>query len=214
MMLCTSAIAGMDLSIEKDVVEISVTASVTDNSYLYIGGDSDSWVALGVGYYAYIDRNWKLASYYEYGLKDDWLLEELAGIDGVKTNTHFVELSATRFWDGYSAKVGVTSEFVRNGFTWITVDDANKYSTYFAVAKYFQHTYLTSRFEYHYAKDKSDMVDFNQGQAGEWEISLGTMRPIWRVYPYAKVSAFSPNGTYYGMNSTEYSWGVGGRLSF
>ncbi|XDF78448.1 hypothetical protein AAFX60_004655 [Aliivibrio fischeri] len=214
MMLCTSAIAGIDLSIEKDVVEVGVTAAVTNNTYLYIGGDNDNWVGLGIGYHKFVNPRWKLASYYEYGIRDDWLMSEVVGIDGVKTNTHFVELSAARFFDGYSAKFGVTSEFVRNGFTWITVDDANKYSTYFAAAKYFQHTYITSRLEYHYAEDKSDMLDFNQGQAAEWELSIGTMRPVWHIYPYAKVSAFNPNRTYYGMTETEYSWTVGGRMSF
>ncbi len=214
MMLCTSAIAGIDLSIEKDVVEIGVTAAVTKNTYLYIGGDSDNWTGIGLGYHTFINSNWKLASYYEYGLRDDWVLEELVGIDGVKTKTHLIDLSATRFFDGYSAKLGVISEFVRNGFTWITVDDANKYSTYFAGAKYFQHTYLTTRFEYHYAEDKSDMLDFNQGQASELEFSIGTMRPVWHIYPYAKISAFAPHDTYYGMTETNYSWTVGGRMSF
>lgn len=213
-MLCTSAIAGIDLSIEKDVVEIGVTAAVTKNTYLYIGGDSDNWTGIGLGYHTFINSNWKLASYYEYGLRDDWVLEELVGIDGVKTKTHLIDLSATRFFDGYSAKLGVISEFVRNGFTWITVDDANKYSTYFAGAKYFQHTYLTTRFEYHYAEDKSDMLDFNQGQASELEFSIGTMRPVWHIYPYAKISAFAPHDTYYGMTETNYSWTVGGRMSF
>ncbi|WP_375322069.1 hypothetical protein [Aliivibrio logei] len=214
MMFCTSALAGIDLSIEKDVVEVGVTAAVTQNTYLYIGGDNENWVGVGIGYHAFVNSNWKLASYYEYGLKDDWILEELAGIDGVKTKTHFVELSATRFFDGYSTKFGVTSEFVRNGFTWITVDDANKYSTYISGAKYFQHAYISSRFEYHYADDKSDMLDFNKGQASELELSIGTMRPIWHVYPYAKVSSFNPNKSYYGMTDTNYNWTVGGRVSF
>lgn len=213
-MLCTSAVAGIDLSIEKDVVEIGVTAAVTDNTYLYIGGDSDEWIGIGVGYHKFVNQNWKLASYYEYGHSDDWLLGELAGIDGVKTKTHLIELSATRFFQGYSAKFGVTSEFVRNGFTWITVDDANKYSTYLAAAKYFEHAYLTGKFEYHYADDKSDMVDFNQGQASEFEVTAGTMRSYWKVFPYAKISAFSPNGTYYGMDKTDYNWTIGGRVSF
>ncbi|MDD9156524.1 hypothetical protein PVK64_10020 [Aliivibrio sp. S4TY2] len=214
MMLCSSAIAGIDLSIEKDVVEVGVTAAVTKNTYLYIGGDNDNWVGLGIGYHQFVNQNWKLASYYEYGLKDDWLMSEVAGIDGVKTKTHFIELSATRFFDGYSTKVGMTTEFVRNGFTWITVDNANKYSGYVSAAKYFQHAYITSKYEFHYAEDRSDMLDFNQGQASELEFSIGTMRPVWHIYPYAKISAFTPHDTYYGMTETEYSWNVGGRLSF
>lgn len=214
LMLCTSAFGGIDLSIEKEVVEIGVTAAVTNNTYLYIGGDTDNWIGIGIGYHKFINRNWMLASYYEFGLSDDWLLDELAGIDGVKTNTHLFELSATRFFDGYSTKFGVTSEFVRNGFTWITTDNANKYAAYFAVAKYFQHIYMTNRFEYHYAEDKSDMVDFNQGQAAEWELSIGTMQPVLHIYPYAKVSIFRPNDTYYGMNDIDYRWTVGGRISF
>jgi hypothetical protein len=214
MMLCTSAFAGIDLSIEKDVIEIGVTATVTDNTYLYIGGDSNEWLGIGVGYHQFVNSNWKLDSYYEFSLEDDWLMGELAGVDGVKTKTHLIDLSAIRFFDGYSAKFGVTSEFVRNGFTWMTVDDANRYSAYFAAAKYFQHAYVIGKFEFHYAEDKSDMIDFNQGSANEWEISIGTMRPILHIYPYAKVSAFSPNGTYYGMDDIDYSWTIGGRISF
>ncbi|WP_232772400.1 hypothetical protein [Psychromonas sp. Urea-02u-13] len=94
------------------------------------------------------------------------------------------------------------------------MDDANKYSAYFATAKYFKHAYVIGKFEYHYAQDKSDMVDFNQGQASEWELTTGTMRSIFHLYPYAKISAFSPNGTYYGINNTDYSWTVGARISF
>ncbi|GLO62545.1 hypothetical protein MACH09_30530 [Vibrio sp. MACH09] len=213
-MCCIPAIAGIDLSVEKDVVEIGVTAAVTSNTFLFIGGDSDSILETGIGYHKFVNRNWKLSSYYQYGLKNDWLMNEIAGVDGVKTNTHLIDLTATRYFEHYSAKFGVTSEVIRNGFTWLTVDDANKYSSYFAVAKYFQHTYLTGKYEYHYAEDKSDMVDFNQGRASEWELSMGTMRPLWHIYPYAKISALSPNGTYYGMDKTEYNWTIGGRLSF
>ncbi|CAH0525686.1 hypothetical protein [Vibrio hippocampi] len=213
-MLCSSAFAGIDLSIERDVVELGVTAPVTDNTYLYIGGDSSEWVGMGLGYHAFISPRWKIDSYYEYGIKNDWLLSEMVGADGVKTNTHLVKLSASRFFNGYSVKFGVTGEFIRNGFTWITVDDANKYSAYVAGAKYLQHVYLSSKFEYHYSQDKSDMVDFNQGQASEYELSLGTMKSIFNVFPYATVSALVPNGVYYGMNKADYSWTIGGRLSF
>ncbi|MGF1720774.1 hypothetical protein L4D20_12115 [Vibrio kyushuensis] len=214
MMLCSPAFAGFDLSVEKDVIEIGVTASVTDNTYLYIGADSDEWIGMGLGYHTFVSPRWKLSSYYEYGIKNEWLLDETLGVDGVKTNTHLLELSASRFFKGYSTKFGVTGELVRNGFTWLTVDDANKYSAYIAGAKYLQYVYIAGKFEYHYAQDKSDMIDFNQGQASEYELSLGTMKPIWRISPYVKVSAFSPNGTYYGMENTDYSWSVGARLSF
>lgn len=214
MMLCGSAFAGIDLSIEKDVVELNVTASVTPNTYLFIGGDSDEWVGIGLGYHTFVNPEWKLNAYYECGLENDWLMDEMLGVDGVKTHTHFFDLSATRYFEGYSAKVGITNEYVRNGFTWLTVDDANKYSGYASVAKYFTHVYVSGKYEYHYAVDKSDMIDFNQGQANEWEVSMGTMRAIWKVFPYAQVSAFSPNGTYYGMKNTEFSWTLGGRIAF
>ena len=214
MMLCASAVAGIDLSIEKDVVELGVTASVSDSTYLFIGGDTDQWVGIGIGYHKFLNPRWKVNAYYEYGLENDWLMDELVGVDGVKTHTHLFELSAIRYFKNYSAKIGVTNEYIRNGFTWMTVDNANKYSGYLSVAKYFQHIYLSGKYEYHYAQDKSDMIDFNQGQASEWELSTGTMRPIWKVYPYAKISAFSPNGTYYGMENVDISWTMGGRVSF
>ncbi len=73
--------------------------------------------------------------------------------------------------------------------------------------------YVIGKYEYHSAVDKSDMVDFNQGHASEWELT-GTMRSIWHVYPYAKLSAFNPNGTYSGIDKTNYSWTVGSRISF
>lgn len=214
MMLCTSAIAGIDISIEKDVLELGVTASVTDNAYLFIGGDTDEWIGIGLGYHTFLTPQWKANAYYEYGLENDWLVDEILGIDGVKTHTHFIELSATRYFEKYAAKFGVTNEYVRNGFTWITVDNANKYSGYASLVKYFKHLYVSGKYEYHYAQDKSDMTDFNQGQANEWELSIGPMRPIWKVYPYAQISAFSPNGTYYGMNKTDFNWTIGGRISF
>ncbi len=215
LMLCTSAMAGFNLSIEKDVFELGITASIVDNTYLFIGTDSTEWLGVGIGYHTFITPSWKVNGYYEYGLENDWLLNEMVGIDGIKTNTHFYDISATRYFDNYSAKIGVTTEFVRNGFTWLTVDDANKYSAYLGMAKYFDNIYLAGRYEYHYAQDKSDMVDFNQGAANEWELSIGAMRPIWdRFYPYGKLTAFSPNGTYYGMNSVNYSWSVGGMISW
>lgn len=214
MMLCGSALAGMDLSIEKDVVELGVTASITNNSYLFIGTDSDEWLGVGVGYHTFINSQWKLNAYYEYGQTNDWLMDEMTGVDGIKTHSHQLELSATRYFTGYSAKFGVTNEYIRNGFTWITVDDANKYSAYASLAKYFDHVYLAGKYEHHYAKDKSDMVDFNQGQASEWELSVGTMRPIWKIYPYAQITMLSPIGTYYGVTQAELNWTVGGRLSF
>jgi hypothetical protein len=151
---------------------------------------------------------------YEYGISNDWLLSEMFEIDGVKTNSHLFELSASRFFKRHSLKFGVSSELIRNGFTWITVDNANKYSAYVAGATYYNHVYVTTKVEHHYAVDKSDMLDFNQGQANQYEISLGTMKPIWQVYPFAKITAFSPVDTYYGMEKTDYSWTVGARLSF
>lgn len=214
MVLCSSALAGIDLSIEKDVVELGVTASVTDNTYLYVGGDSDEWLGVGLGYHTFVSPVWKLNAYYEHGISNDWLLSEMFEIDGVKTNTHLIELSASRFYKSRSLKFGVTSEFVRNGFTWITVDNANKYSAYIAGASYYNHIYVTGKVEHHYAEDKSDMLDFNQGQANQYEISIGTMQPIYNLHPFAKVTAFSPVDSYYGMDKTDYSWTVGARLSF
>lgn len=215
LILCTSAMAGFNLSIEKDVLELGVTASVVDNTYLFIGTDTTQWLGVGIGYHTFLSPAWKVNAYYEYGLESDWLLDEMAGIDGVKTNTHFHEVSATRYFEHSSAKIGITTELIRNGFTWLTVDNANHYSAYIGAAKYFDKIYLAGRYEYHYAQDKSDMIDFNQGSANEWEVSIGAMRPVWsKVYPYGKITSFSPNGIYYGMNSVEYSWTVGGMISW
>ncbi|ROV61099.1 hypothetical protein EGH82_06375 [Vibrio ponticus] len=214
MMLCFPAMAGINISIEKDVSELNLSASVTDNIYLSIGADTDDWVGIGAGYQTFITPSLTLNAYYEYGLYDDWLLNEVADIDGVKTKSHKIDLSLNRYFASFSLKAGLTAERVRNGFTWLTVDDANKYSVYLGTAHYFEHAYLAGRYEHHYATDESDMLDFNQGHANEWEISVGTMKPIWHVYPYAKVSLFTPNGTYYGLENNEVTWTLGASLSF
>ena len=206
--------AAINFSVEKDFVEIGLNAPLTDDSYLFVGADSDDWLGVGIGYQYQPNPYWRLNAYYEYGLYDDWLMNEVAEIDGVKTSSHMVDLSASRFWQQYSIKAGITAERVRNGFTWLTVDDANKYSAYAGVAHYFQHVYLSGRYEHHYATDESDMLDFNQGHANEWEVSIGTMMPIWHFYPYAKVSLFTPNGTYFGLEKSQITWTVGGAFSF
>ncbi|ANU35604.1 hypothetical protein RJD38_03150 [Vibrio scophthalmi] len=212
--LAGSVSAAVNFSLEKDFVEIGLSAALTERSYLFVGADSDDWLGVGIGYKYQPNPHWRLHAYYEYGLYDDWLLNDMADIDGVKTKSHLVDLSATRYWQQYSLKAGVTAERVRNGFTWITVDDANKYSAYAGIARYFQHIYLSGRYEHHYATDESDMIDFNQGHANEWEVSIGTMKPIWHFYPYAKVGLFSPNGSYYGMTNSEVTWTIGGAFSF
>ncbi len=214
MMTCSTAMAGINLSIEKDVSEINISASVTDEIYLSIGADTDDWLGVGVGYSTFLTPNLSINAYYEYGLYDDWLMSEIAEIDGVKTKSHLIDLSMTRYFSDFSLKAGVTAERIRNGFTWLTVDDTNQYSAYLGAAKYYRHIYLAGRYEHHYATDKSDMIDFNQGHANEWELSIGTMKPIWRLYPYAKVSLFSPNGRYYGMQDSDLSWSVGAAISF
>ncbi|RJX74329.1 hypothetical protein DZ860_04170 [Vibrio sinensis] len=206
--------AAVNFSIEKDFVEIGLTAPLTDESYLFIGADSDDWIGIGVGYQYQTAAHWRLNAYYEYGLYDDWFIEEVTSIDGIKTSSHMIDLSASLFWQKYSFKSGVTAERIRNGFTWITIDDTNKYSVYTGAVRYFEHIYLAARYEHHYATDESDMLDFNQGHANEWEVSIGTMKPIWHFYPYAKVGLFSPNGTYFGMESSQVTWTIGGAFSF
>ena len=214
MMLCFPAFAGINLSIEKDVSELNISASVNDHIYLSIGADTDDWIGIGAGYQTFLTPSLSVNAYYEYGLYDDWLLNEVADIDGVKTSSHKVDISVNQYFRSYSLKAGVTAERVRNGFTWLTVDDANKYSAYLGAARYFEQVYLAGRYEHHYATDESDMRDFNQGHANEWELSIGTMKPIWHLYPYAKLSLFAPNGTYYGMKSQNVTWTLGASLSF
>lgn len=202
------------MSIEKDVLEIGVTAAVNPSSYLYIGADSNEWLAVGLGYHKFTSPSWKVAAYYEYGLANDWLMDEMVGVDGVKTKTNMLELTATKYLNRYSVKFGAKTERIRNGFTWITVDDADKYAVHVGAAHVFKHLYLSGKYEHHYAIDRSDMLDFNQGRASEWELSLGSVKPIWRLFPYAKLSALLPHGKYYGSEKTTYSWTFGGRLSF
>ncbi|HAU8283871.1 TPA: hypothetical protein I7151_12895 [Vibrio vulnificus] len=206
--------AGFSVSIEKDLIELGVSAAVTDQSYLYIGADSNEWLGIGVGYQHRLSSQWTANAYYEFGLENDWLMTDALEVDGVKTKSHFLDFSTTRLFDDYSTKLGITGEFTRNGFTWITVDDSDKYSMYASVARYFQSLYVTGRYEHHYAIDRSDMIDFNQGHANEWEFSIGTMRSIWKIYPYLKANVLSPNGTYYGSQSTNISWSMGGTISF
>ncbi|WP_217495092.1 hypothetical protein [Vibrio sonorensis] len=206
--------AAINISIEKDLIELGLTASVTDNTYISIGADTDDWIGLGAGYQTFLSPDLRLSAYYEYGLYDDWLMKDIAGIDGVKTQSHQIDLSATQYFDGFSVKGGVTAERIRNGFTWLTVDDANNYSAYIGTAHYFNHLYISGRYEHHFAVDKSDMTDFNQGHANEWELTLGTMKPLWRFYPYAKMTVLDPNGTYYGLSNSEVSWKIGGSFSF
>ncbi|MCF8779428.1 hypothetical protein LZU85_11525 [Vibrio sp. IRLE0018] len=206
--------AGFNVSIEKDLIELSVSAAITEQSYLYIGTDSNEWLGVGVGYQHRLSSKWTTNAYYEFGLENDWLMNDMLEVDGVKTKSHFLDFSTTRRFDDYSIKMGITGEFTRNGFTWITVDDSDKYSIYASAAHYFQHIYLTGRYEHHYAIDRSDMIDFNQGHANEWEFSIGTMRSIWTIYPYLKATILSPNGTYYGSQNTSVNWTVGGSISF
>ncbi|MDA0149117.1 hypothetical protein [Vibrio sp. LaRot3] len=206
--------AAINFSIEKDFAELGLTAPLNDNSYLFVGADTDDWLGVGIGYKLQASPFLHFNFYYEYGLYDDWLMKEIADIDGVKTKSHKAEMSVNRFWHKHSVKAGVTAEAVRNGFSWLTVDDANKYSAYLGIARYFEHVYLSGRYEHHYATDQSDMVDFNQGHANEWEVSIGTMKPIFNFYPYAKVSLLDPNGTYYGMNNSNVTWTIGGAFSF
>lgn len=213
-MLSASAMAGIDISIEKDVLEVGVNASVTDNTYLFIGGDTDGWVGIGIGYHQFLDREWKANIYYEYGLEEEWLLNELANIDGAKTHNHLFELSATRYLENYSTKLGITTELVRNGFTWLTVDNANKYSMYMGVSYYLKHVYLSTKYEHYIAVDKSDMQNFNQGHANIWEFSLGTIKSFYNFFPYVKVSVFDPNGTYYGLSNSDVTLSINGTFSF
>ena len=133
---------------------------------------------------------------------------------GSKTNSHQVDLSVTRYFKHSSIKLGATSEYVRNGFTWLTVDDVNRYSAYISATRYFEHVYLSSKYEHYLAIDKSDMEDFNQGYANVWELSLGSMHSILKFYPYAKVSIFDPNGTYYGQSSSDVTFSINGTFSF
>lgn len=214
MLLSFPALSGLDVSIEKDVIELNATANVSRNTYLFIGADSNDWMGLGLGYHQFVSKEWKVASYYEFGLANDWLMDELAGIDGVKTRSHLIELSMTRFFERYSIKFGTKSEFVRNGFTWLTVDNANKFSAFVGASSAYSYVYFSAKYEYHYSIDKSDMENFNQGNASKFEISLGASKPILYVYPYVKVSAFVPHGTYYGTDLVSYSWTLGGRLNF
>lgn len=214
LMLSTSSVAGIDISFKKDVLEIGVTANVYNNSYLYVGADSADWAAVGLGYQRFVSQTWKVAGYYEFGLVNDWLMNEVVGVDGVKTKKHRLEFMATKYNQNYSTRFGVKSEFIRNGFTGITVDDANKYSGQFGLARIFKHIYLSGKYEYHYAVERSDMLDFNQGRASEWEISIGGTRPILRLYPFASVSALVPHGIFYGSEDVDYSWTLGARLTF
>lgn len=211
--LSHTATANVTVSIEKDFLEIGLYASLFDDVYLFVGADSDDWLGVGVGHRYEINPQWRLSSYYEYGLYDDWLMHEV-GIDGVKTTSHQIDLSATRYFKQASVKFGTTAEYIRNGFTWLTVDDVNKYSLYLGASYYFEHLYLSSKVEHYYAVDKSDMENFNQGHANVWELSLGSMHSIFNFYPYAKVSVFDPNGVYYGQSNSDVTFSINGTFSF
>ncbi|NOH79061.1 hypothetical protein F0231_04810 [Vibrio sp. RE86] len=208
-----SAMANITVSIEKDFLEFGIYAPLFDEAYLFVGADTDDWLGVGVGYYYDINPQWKLGAYYEYGLYDDWLMHEV-GIDGVKTSSHQVDLSATHYFTKSAAKIGITAEHVRNGFTWITVDDVDKYSIYLSASHYLQHVYFTGKYEHYLAIDQSDMEDFNQGHANIWELSIGSMHPLFNFYPYTKVSVFDPNGTYYGQRNSDVTFSINGTFSF
>jgi len=212
-MLSAASYADVTVSIEKDFFELGLYASLTDNSFLFVGADTDGWLGVGTGYRHNFNHQWRMDAYYEYGLYDDWLMHEV-GIDGVKTTSHQIDLSVTRYFEHTSLKVGATAEYIRNGFTWLTVDDVNKYSAYVGATRYFEHVYVAAKYEHYMAIDQSDMEDFNQGHANVWELSLGSMHSIFKFFPYVKVSVFDPNGTYYGLTNSNVTFSINGTFSF
>ncbi len=212
-LLSAQANSDVTVSIEKDFFELGLYASLFDNSYLFVGADTDDWLGVGIGYRHELSKQWRLDAYYEYGLYDDWLMHEI-GVDGVKTSSHQVDLSATRYFQSSAFKFGITAEHIRNGFTWLTVDDVNRYSAYLGYSYYFEHVYVASKYEHYMAIDQSDMEDFNQGHANVWELSLGSMHSFFNFYPYAKVSVFDPNGTYYGQTNSDITFSINGTFSF
>lgn len=211
--LSTASYADVTVSIEKDFFELGLYATLTDNSFLFVGADTDDWLGVGAGYRHNFNHQWRMDAYYEYGLYDDWLMHEV-GIDGVKTSSHQIDLSVTRYFEKTSLKVGGTGEHIRNGFTWLTVDDVNKYSAYVSATRYFKHVYVGAKYEHYKAIDQSDMEDFNQGHANVWELSLGSMHSVFNFYPYAKVSVFDPNGVYYGLSNSDITFSINGTFSF
>ena len=212
-LLSSPALADVTVSIEKDFLEIGLYAPLFDNTYLFVGADTDDWLGVGLGFRHDFNQQWRLNAHYEYGLYDDWLMHEI-GVDGVKTSSHQLDLSLTRYLKHASLKIGATGEHIRNGFTWLTVDDVNKYSVYLGAAYYFEHVYLSSKYEHYLAVDKSHMEDFNQGHANVWEFSLGSMHSLFNFYPYVKVSVFDPNGVYYGQSNSDVTFSINGTFSF
>ncbi|WP_117235328.1 hypothetical protein [Vibrio maerlii] len=211
--ISSASLADVTVSVEKDFFELGLYASLFDNSYLFVGADTDDWLGVGVGYRYDVNQRWRLSAYYEYGLYDDWLMHEL-GIDGVKTSSHQLDLGATRYFTQSAINLGITGEHVRNGFTGLTVDDVDRYSAYVGYSYYFEHVYLSSKYEHYMAIDKSDMKDFNQGRANVWELSVGSMKSFYKFFPYAKVSIFDPNGSYYGLTNSDVTFSINGTFSF
>ena len=81
--LSTAAAADVTVSIEKDFFELGLYASLSENAFLFVGADTDGWLGVGTGYRHNFNLQWRMDAYYEYGLYDDWLMQEV-GVDGVK----------------------------------------------------------------------------------------------------------------------------------
>ncbi|OEE51547.1 hypothetical protein A1OS_05705 [Enterovibrio norvegicus] len=198
------ASANMNVSYSGNILELGYSVDIKDDSYLYLGADSANWFAVGYGH-AYMFENYvRLSGYYEYSQWDNVLLGDF----GVRTNSHLIDLSVTKFFPASSIKFGGKYELIDDS-GW-EFEAGDKQALYTGYSRYFEKWYASATYTHSLRQYDDEMWGDSDSdyRSNELELTLG-WNQVWKVSPYIKGTAFRMYG-----DNTGYSWSVGGSVSF